>query len=287
MSSAKAVAKAAAAAAASAPSLSITPRRSSERGHARPTWWLNTYHTFSFANYYDPEFSGFNCLRVLNEDRVERNEELSGKDALVGFGPHSHSRYAIFSIPIAGTMLHKDSFGNTEFLSPDDVQMTHAGQGITHAEYNGGTKVLHFLQIWVKSDEREASYETKSFPAESKKNALKLIVSPGGRDGSVHLKADLDVYHTVLDAGKSVQLPVRPGREYYVHVVDDVLGFETRVAETGVLLNDVESLGSGDGAFLRASGNDVADDERVVITAAPKNPAKPTQVILFDMAKEG
>lgn len=152
-----------------APSLEIKVRKSADRGHARPTKWLNSYHTFSFANYYDPAFDGFHTLRVLNEDRVAPSQ---------GFGAHGHDNFEIFSYVVSGTLHHRDSLRNNEYLTRGAVQFTSAGTGIRHSEMNGSdSEMVHFLQMWVEPSKEglKPNYQTKHFSDAEKLNKLRVF----------------------------------------------------------------------------------------------------------------
>jgi quercetin 2,3-dioxygenase len=187
-------------------------RRSQERGLA-DHGWLKSFHTFSFADYYDPEQMGFGPLRVINEDRVEPGQ---------GFGTHAHRDMEIISYVLDGGLAHKDSMGNGSVIRPGDVQRMSAGTGVRHSEYNASDKdLVHFLQIWIEPNERgiAPSYEEKNFDAASKRGQLRLIASPEGREGSVRIHQDADVYATLVDGDEKVTFEPKPGRRVYVHVV--------------------------------------------------------------------
>src|SRR6476620_7818766 len=161
----------------------IALRKSQDRGHANHGW-LDSYHTFSFAGYYDPEEMGFGTLRVINEDRVQAGQ---------GFGTHGHADMEIISYVLEGELAHKDSMGTGSVIRPGDVQRMSAGKGVIHSEFNNSKeKQVHFLQIWITPNENgiKPSYEEKRFLPEEKRNRLKLIVSPSGEDGSLHINQD-------------------------------------------------------------------------------------------------
>jgi redox-sensitive bicupin YhaK (pirin superfamily) len=186
-------------------------RRAAERGHAKHGW-LESYHTFSFADYYDPRHMGFGPLRVINEDRVQPGS---------GFGTHSHRDMEIISYVLEGALAHKDSIGNTSTIVPGDVQRMSAGTGVRHSEYNdnpGG--VTHFLQIWIEPNVSGITpgYEQKHFPPEEKRGRLRLIVSPDGRDGSVSMNQDALVYAGLFDGAEDARWNLDPGRKGYVHI---------------------------------------------------------------------
>ncbi|MCU0805578.1 MAG: pirin family protein [Burkholderiales bacterium] len=189
----------------------ISTRKSAERGYA-DHGWLKSFHSFSFADYYDPEHTGFSALRVINEDRVAPG---------TGFGTHGHRDMEIISYVLSGELEHKDSMGNGSIIRPGNVQRMSAGKGVLHSEYNPSrTAGVHFLQIWIEPNVRgiPPSYEEKHFDAASKRGQLRLIASPDGRDGSVTLHQDARVYATVLDGADRVALAIAPGRRAYVHV---------------------------------------------------------------------
>lgn len=220
----------------------IRIRNCNERGHA-DHGWLNTYHTFSFADYYDPRFESFGSLRVINEDRVIAGE---------GFGKHPHREFEIFSYVISGELTHRDSMGNVEVISRGWVQFTTAGTGIFHSEYNHNKegKVVHFLQIWVMPDQYrlQPSYQTKYFDDSNKKGKLCPIVVPLKQktDDTIGIHQDLTMYACLLDKGQSVTHKFAEGRRGYVHVC--MTGKDIKVK-----LNDT-ILEAGDGAFITDVG---------------------------------
>jgi quercetin 2,3-dioxygenase len=175
----------------------LTLRRSNERGHANHGW-LNSYHTFSFANYYDPAHMSYRSLRVINEDWVAPKK---------GFPTHGHRDMEIISYVLEGALEHRDSMGNTSVIRPGDVQRMTAGTGVTHSEYNPSeTDPVHLLQIWIlpNAENLTPGYEQKTYAAGEKQGQLRLIASPDGRDGSVTVHQDMYLYATVLDAGERV-----------------------------------------------------------------------------------
>jgi redox-sensitive bicupin YhaK (pirin superfamily) len=187
-------------------------RRSDERGHAQHGW-LDSFHSFSFAEYQDPEHMGFGPLRVINEDRVQPGQ---------GFGTHGHRDMEIISYVLDGGLAHKDSMGNGSVIRPGDVQRMSAGTGVRHSEYNASASdPVHFLQIWIEPNVRNAApgYEEKHFDAASKRGTLRLIGSPDGRDGSVTIRQDASLYAALVDGDESVEFAQRPGRRTYVHVI--------------------------------------------------------------------
>jgi redox-sensitive bicupin YhaK (pirin superfamily) len=229
-----------------------TARRSGERGHARHGW-LESRHTFSFADYRDPRFMGFRALRVINEDRVQ-----PGK----GFGTHAHRDMEIISYVLAGELRHKDSMGNGEGLRPGEVQRMSAGTGVSHSEFNGSaTELVHFLQIWLLPERGglPPSYEQKLFPAEERADRLRLVASRDARDGAVAVHQDVDLYASLLGAGKTVRHVLRPGRGAWVQVARGAV----RVGEL--------ALATGDAAATEDPGE-------IAITAA-----EDAEFLLFDL----
>jgi len=190
----------------------IEIRRSDERGLAEHGW-LKSFHTFSFADYHDPRNMGYGALRVINEDRVQPGQ---------GFGTHAHRDMEIISYVLDGGLAHKDSIGNGSVIRPGDVQRMSAGTGVRHSEYNASDRdPVHFLQIWIEPSERgiEPSYEEKHFDDTSKRGKLRLIASRDGRDGSVRIHQDADLYAALVDGNESVTHQPQPGRRLYVHLV--------------------------------------------------------------------
>ena len=186
-------------------------RRAAERGHANHGW-LDSYHSFSFADYYDPRHMGYGPLRVINEDRVSPGS---------GFGTHGHRDMEIISYVLEGALGHKDSMGNGSTIVPGDVQRMSAGTGVRHSEYNHEKSgVTHFLQIWIepKFTGMKPSYEQKHFGAEEKRGRLRLIASPDGAQGSVTIHQDARVYAGLFDGAEGAQLELAPGRKAYVHM---------------------------------------------------------------------
>ena len=187
-------------------------RRSNERGLAEHGW-LKSFHTFSFADYYDPNHMGFGPLRVINEDRVQPGQ---------GFGTHGHRDMEIISYVLEGGLAHKDSMGNGSVIRPGDVQRMSAGTGVRHSEFNASDKdLVHFLQIWIEPNRRSVapSYEEKRFDEASKRGKLRLIASSDGREGSVTIHQDASLYATVLDGNDAVDFQPAAGRLVYVHIV--------------------------------------------------------------------
>jgi len=208
-------------------------RRSKERGYA-DHGWLKSYHSFSFADYFDPQHVEFGPLRVINEDRVAAGQ---------GFGTHSHRDMEIISYVLAGELAHRDSIGNGSTIRPGDVQRMSAGRGVRHSEFNPSpASLVHFLQIWIQPNVEgiEPSYEEKRFGAEEKRGRLRLIASPDQSDGSALIHQDARVYAGLFDGAENASLQVAPGRLLYVHV-----------ARGAVQANDV-ALEAGDA--LKLSG---------------------------------
>jgi redox-sensitive bicupin YhaK (pirin superfamily) len=202
-------------------------RRSQERGYA-DHGWLKSFHTFSFADYFDPEHVEYGPLRVINEDRVQ---------AGAGFGTHPHRDMEIISYVLSGELAHQDSMGNGSIIRPGDVQRMSAGTGVRHSEFNPSqTDGAHFLQIWIQPNVRniEPSYEEKRFDAQEKRGRLRLIVSPDRSEGSLLIHQDARVYAGLFDGAEAASLAVAPGRHIYVHV-----------ARGGVTANEVV-LDAGD-----------------------------------------
>jgi redox-sensitive bicupin YhaK (pirin superfamily) len=185
-------------------------RLASERSHA-DHGWLDSYHTFSFADYYDPAHMGVSALRVINEDRVQAGR---------GFGTHGHRDMEIISYVLDGALAHRDSMGNGSTIVPGDVQRMSAGTGVTHSEFNDAAGVTHFLQIWIVPDRRgiAPSYEQKHFTPAEKRGRLRVIASPDGRDGSVTIHQDALVYAGLFDGDESARYDLAPRRIGYAHV---------------------------------------------------------------------
>ena len=211
----------------------ISLRKAAERGHANHGW-LDTYHSFSFADYYDPGHMGFASLRVINEDRVAPGG---------GFPTHGHRDMEIITYVLEGALQHKDSMGNGSVIRPGDVQRMSAGTGITHSEANASaSEFVHLLQIWIIPDKTGVvpSYEQKYFALGEKQHQLRLIASPDGRDGSVRIEHDGFVYASLLDGGDELTHVLAPGRSAYVQVARGALSVNGKkvTAGDGVMLED-------------------------------------------------
>jgi quercetin 2,3-dioxygenase len=230
----------------------LTVRKAQDRGHANHGW-LDTHHTFSFADYYDPAHMGFGPLRVINDDTV-----AAGR----GFPPHSHRDMEIISYVLEGALEHKDNIGNGSVIRPGDVQRMSAGPGVIHSEYNASKESpVHFLQIWVLPTRAglPSGYEQKHFGDDEKRARLRLVASPDGADGSVRIQQDLRMFATLLDAGASVSHGFA-GRKGWLHV-----------ARGGAIAAGI-GLRAGDGVAIDG-------EEKLVITSQDT-----AEVLLFDFA---
>ena len=211
-------------------------RRSGERGHASHGW-LESYHSFSFADYYDPQHMGYGPLRVINEDRVQPGS---------GFGTHGHRDMEIISYVLEGALAHEDSMGTGSTIVPGDVQRMSAGNGVRHSEYNHDQSgVTHFLQIWIEPSVRgiPPSYEQKHFDAAQKRGRLRLIASPDGADGSVKIHQDARVYAGLFDGAERASHPLVKGRLGYVHVARGRVTANGRSLEVGdALKTDADEI---------------------------------------------
>ena len=209
----------------------ITLRKSRERGYA-DHGWLKSYHSFSFAGYYDEEHMGFGNLRVINEDRIAPG---------TGFGTHGHKDMEIISYVLEGNLAHKDSMGNVKGIPPGDVQRMSAGTGVQHSEFNHVEgQTTHFLQIWIEPNVKGIApgYEQKTFAPQDKRGKLRLVASNDGAEGSVTVHADAKIYAGLLDGGESSTLMLNPERKTYIHLVRGHLQ-----------VNDLQ-LDAGDAALL-------------------------------------
>lgn len=212
-------------------------RNSAERGYA-DHGWLKSRHTFSFADYYDPEHVEFGVLRVINEDRVAPAS---------GFGTHAHRDMEILSYVLEGELEHRDSMGNGSVIVPGDVQRMSAGTGVLHSEMNpSDTKPVHFLQIWIRPDAVgiQPSYEQKHFPSSARRGHLRLIASRDGTDGSIRVHQDVRVYSGLFDADEHQILHLAPGRRAYVHLARGraSVGGATLRSGDGVKFTDARSI---------------------------------------------
>ena len=204
----------------------LSLRRSQERGFA-DHGWLKSFHSFSFAGYYDPQHMGWGNLRVINEDRIAPG---------TGFGTHGHRDMEIISYVLQGNLAHKDSMGNVKGIPPGDVQRMSAGRGVMHSEFNHApNETTHFLQIWIEPDVTgiEPGYEQKSFAASDKRGKLRLVASPDGADGSVRIHADARLYAGLFDGTESADLKLDPARKSYVHLVRGALQVNGKDMATG------------------------------------------------------
>jgi redox-sensitive bicupin YhaK (pirin superfamily) len=231
----------------------LTIRKAEDRGHANHGW-LNTYHTFSFANYYEPKHMGFRALRVINEDRVSPGN---------GFGTHGHRDMEIITYVLEGALEHKDSIGTGSVIQPGEVQRMSAGTGILHSEFNHSkTDSVHFLQIWLlpKKEGLPPSYEQRNFSPAKTPGKLHLVAARDGRDAAVTVHQDVDLYAAVLEPGDRVSHSLQPQRHAWV-----------QVARGAITLNGL-SLDKGDGAAI-------SEETDVVIEATTD-----AEILLFDLA---
>lgn len=215
----------------------IELRKSHERGFA-DHGWLRSYHSFSFADYFDPQHVEFGALRVINEDRV-----APGK----GFGTHEHRDMEILSYVLDGRLEHKDSMGTGSIIEPGDVQRMSAGTGVRHSEFNPSAEhTVHFLQIWIQPNALgiAPSYEQKRFEADTKRGQLRLIASPDGREGSVTIHQDAYVYAGLVNAEERAVHALKPGRRAYVHVVRGQVSVNGEALTTGdaAKLSDISEV---------------------------------------------
>lgn len=231
----------------------ITLRKSAERGHANHGW-LDTYHSFSFANYYDPKHMGFRALRVINEDKVSSS---------AGFGMHGHQDMEIITYVLEGALEHKDSIGNGAIIKPGEVQRMSAGTGIMHSEFNHSkTDSVHLLQIWLLPDTKglQPSYEQREFAVAKTPNQLHLVAAKDGREGAVRVHQDVDLYAAVLEPNTQVSYSLSPDRHAWV-----------QVARGEITLNGLP-MKQGDGAAI-------SRESEVAIAASDAS-----EILLFDLA---
>ena len=232
----------------------IEVRKSNERGHA-DHGWLNSYHTFSFASYYDPKHMGFRSLRVINEDRV-----APGK----GFGSHGHRDMEILSYVLEGSLAHRDNMGHEEVLGPNEIQRMSAGTGVIHSEFNASkTEPVHFMQIWIEpaTEGAPASYEQIGFAPAEKRGKLKLLASPQGGGGVARINQDARVFVAELSDGQAVDYRLGSGRYAWLHVI------------RGAVMVNGKALEAGDAAAL---------SKEDAVTAVGK--AASSEIMLFDLA---
>jgi redox-sensitive bicupin YhaK (pirin superfamily) len=230
-----------------------TIRRSNERGHAQHGW-LDSYHSFSFASYYDPKHMGFGPLRVINEDRVS-----PGK----GFGAHGHEDMEILTYVLNGALAHKDSMGNVETLHANDLQRISAGTGIVHSEFNGSkSEPVHFLQIWLQPSKLNLTpgYEQLSLTEDGKLGKLVRVAGPQGGAGALTIHQDAEVFIGQVEGGNGLVHELKPGRKAWVHLI------------RGEATVNGQSLGTGDAAAI-------AGEASVTIAGAAEN----SEVLLFDV----
>jgi redox-sensitive bicupin YhaK (pirin superfamily) len=230
----------------------VIVRKSQDRGYA-DHGWLKTHHTFSFASYFDPEHTKFRSLRVINEDWIESGQ---------GFGTHPHENMEIITYLIDGELEHKDNMGNGSVIHRGELQRMSAGTGITHSEFNPGTKPTHLLQIWITPERAdiEPSYEQHDFTGKRKANALTLMASQTGAKESLTIHQDVSIYGGLLDKGRQVEHPLAYDRHAWVQVV------------SGKLIVNGTDIESGDGAAI--------DEEQLITIAAVEN----SEFLLFDLA---
>jgi redox-sensitive bicupin YhaK (pirin superfamily) len=230
----------------------IAVRRSGERGHFN-FGWLDTHHTFSFADYYDPAHMGFGPLRVINEDVVAPGG---------GFPTHPHRDMEIITYLLDGELEHRDSMGTGSIIRPGEVQRMSAGTGVTHSEFNHSkVRRVHLLQIWIVPERvgLKPSYEQRAFPVEERRGRLRLVAAPDGRDGAVTLHQDVSLYASVLAEGEAVKLALGNGRRAWLQVA------RGEVTAAG------EALAAGDGAGI-------SQEAEVTVVGA-----EPSEILLFDL----
>ena len=204
----------------------ITIRKSTDRGHA-DHGWLKSYHTFSFADYYDARHESFRDLRVINEDWIAPSQ---------GFGTHGHRDMEIITYVIEGELSHKDNMGTGSVILPGEVQQMSAGRGVLHSEFNHSDKsTCHLLQIWILPDSKgvKPSYDQKRFDEKERRNALRLVASRDARNGSIGIHQDVDLYATVADTGKELSFELRQGRAGWVQLVKGKLDVNGTVLNAG------------------------------------------------------
>ena len=230
----------------------LTIRKAGERGHANHGW-LDTFHTFSFADYHDPRNMGFGPLRVINDDTIAPG---------AGFPPHGHRDMEIITYVVKGALQHQDNMGNGSIIKPGEVQRMSAGRGVMHSEFNASaSEPLRLLQIWIlpSSPGLPSGYEQKLF-ADERRGKLRLVASGDGADGSVRIQQDARLFASLLDAGQSVSHTIPPGRKGWLQIVD------------GAVELSGKQLAIGDGVAIDG-------EEALAITAS-----EPAELLLFDMA---
>jgi hypothetical protein len=233
----------------------LTLRKSQDRGFA-DHGWLKSFHSFSFAGYYDPKHMGWGNLRVINEDRIAPG---------TGFGTHGHRDMEIISYVLSGELAHKDTLGNVKGIPPGDVQRMSAGRGVMHSEFNHAPEqTTHFLQIWIEPNVTgiEPGYEQKTVPAADKRGRLRLVASPEGQDGAVLIHADARLYAGLFDGTERASLQLGNGRKGYVHLV------------RGELSVNGQALRAGDAAKLE-------NETRIELSDG-----KDAEVLVFDLSAD-
>jgi quercetin 2,3-dioxygenase len=231
----------------------LTIRKSNERGYA-DHGWLKSFHSFSFANYFDPQHMGWGNLRVINEDRIAPG---------TGFGTHGHRDMEIISYVLSGNLAHQDSMGNIKGIPPGDVQRMSAGSGVRHSEFNHAKgEQTHFLQIWIEPNVHgiEPSYEQKTVPEAAKRGQLALVAAPEAGENTVKIHADARMYAGLLDGAEQASLPLDPQRKAYVFLV------------RGRLNANGQTLNAGDAALLQAESSLTLDQ------------GSDAEVLVFDLA---
>ena len=232
----------------------ITLRPAGHRGHANHGW-LDSWHSFSFADYHDPDHVHWGPLRVINEDRVQAGQ---------GFGEHSHRDMEIISYVLDGSLAHRDSMGNAATIVPGEVQRMSAGRGVTHSEYNAEReRSTHFLQIWIIPDAMgiEPGYEQKAYSDAEKRGRLRLLASPDGRDGSVRIHQDARMHAGLFDGDEAATLDIAAGRLAYVHMA------------RGTAVVDGHALSAGDALLY-------ADEPRVEVASGDN-----AEILVFDLPR--
>lgn len=235
----------------------LTIRKSNERGHA-DHGWLDSHHTFSFADFYDPAHLGFRSLRVINEDRV-----AAGR----GFGAHPHRDMEILTYVVSGKLAHKDNMGHVEVLGPNEIQRMSAGSGVVHSEFNGSnTESTHFFQIWIEPKTRGTApgYEQLKFEAEEKQNRFKLLASPVPEPGAATINQDAKVSVAELEPGKKLEYELGDSRHAWLHVVHGEVSVNGQVLSTGDAVA-------------------VEGEERLDITAQNSQGSTKSEILLFDL----